>query len=113
MNWITVEGDGDMDGKSEAQVSSAQQTIINPAQGIPKEKAKQKKVANNDPVNHPDHYKVGGIETIDFIEAKSLGYNLGNVIKYVTRADHKGKKLEDLKKGAWYLAREIANLEKQ
>jgi hypothetical protein len=62
-----------------------------------------------DPVNHPEHYKVGGIETIDFIEAKSLGYNLGNVVKYITRADHKGNKLQDLQKAAWYLNREIAN----
>ena len=66
-----------------------------------------------DNVNHPAHYKVGGIETIDFIEAKSLNYNLGNVVKYLTRADHKGNKLEDLKKGAWYLAREISKLEKK
>ena len=63
-----------------------------------------------DPVNHPAHYKVGGIETIDFIEAKSLGYNLGNVVKYVTRSDHKGDKLQDLQKAAWYLNREIAQL---
>jgi hypothetical protein len=65
-----------------------------------------------DNVNSPAHYKAGGIETIDFIEAKQLGYNLGNVIKYVSRADHKGKKLEDLKKAEWYLAREIKNLSK-
>jgi hypothetical protein len=65
-----------------------------------------------DKVNHPSHYKVGGIETIDFIEAKSLGYNLGNVVKYITRADHKGNKLEDLKKAQWYLNRAIKNLEK-
>jgi hypothetical protein len=60
-----------------------------------------------DPVNHPEHYKVGGIETIDFIEAKSLGYNLGNVVKYITRSDHKGNKLQDLQKAQWYLNREI------
>ena len=60
-----------------------------------------------DPVNNPAHYTVGGIETIDFIEAKKLGYNLGNVIKYLTRADHKGNKLEDLRKAQWYLTREI------
>jgi hypothetical protein len=68
--------------------------------------------ALTDTVNHPPHYKVGGIETIDFIEAKSLNYNLGNVVKYITRADHKGSKLVDLKKAQWYLNREIANLEK-
>lgn len=60
-----------------------------------------------DPVNHPAHYKVGGIETIDFIEAKKLNYNIGNVVKYLTRADHKGNKLEDLRKAQWYLTREI------
>ena len=60
-----------------------------------------------DAVNHPSHYKVGGIETIDFIEAKRLGYNLGNVVKYITRADYKGNKLEDLRKAQWYLTREI------
>jgi len=62
-----------------------------------------------DPVNHPSHYKVGGIETIDFIESKELGYNLGNVVKYITRSDHKGNKLQDLQKAQWYLNREIAN----
>lgn len=60
-----------------------------------------------DVVNHPDHYTAGGIETIDFIEAKELNYRLGNVVKYITRADHKGKRLEDLKKARWYLDREI------
>lgn len=67
-------------------------------------------IANPDPVNHPSHYKVGGIETIDFIEAKKLNYNIGNVVKYLTRADHKGNKLEDLRKAQWYLTREINSL---
>jgi hypothetical protein len=63
----------------------------------------------HDPVNQPAHYKVGGIETIDFIEAKALNYNLGNAIKYITRADHKGSKAQDLAKAIWYLRREITN----
>jgi len=63
-----------------------------------------------DPVEHPAHYKVGGIETIDFIEAKKLNYNIGNVIKYLTRADYKGNKMEDLRKAQWYLTREISAL---
>jgi len=63
-----------------------------------------------DPVNNPAHYTVGGIETIDFIEAKQLGYNLGNVVKYITRADHKDNKMEDLRKAQWYLTREINSL---
>lgn len=63
-----------------------------------------------DPVNHPAHYTAGGIETIDFIEAKRLGYNLGNVVKYITRSGLKGNQLEDLRKAQWYLTREIATL---
>ena len=62
----------------------------------------------DDMVNHPPHYKTGGIETIDFIEAKNLGYNLGNVVKYISRADYKGDRLENLKKAQWYMNREVA-----
>ena len=63
--------------------------------------------SNVDFVNHPPHYTTGGVETIDFIEAKKLNYNLGNVVKYITRADHKGSRIEDLRKAKWYLEREI------
>jgi hypothetical protein len=63
-------------------------------------------------VNHPPHYTAGGIETIDFIEAKDLNYRLGNVIKYVSRAEKKENPLEDLKKAKWYLEREIATRER-
>lgn len=64
---------------------------------------------SNDPVNHPKHYKYGGVETIDFIESKGLGYHLGNVVKYISRAGMKGTNtgLEDLKKAQWYLSRAI------
>jgi len=62
-----------------------------------------------DAVNHPPHYKDGGIETIDYIEAKGLGYHLGNAVKYISRAGKKGTNqgLEDLKKAQWYLNRAI------
>jgi hypothetical protein len=63
-----------------------------------------------DPVNHPAHYKVGGIETIDFIEAKGLTYHLGNAVKYISRADHKGNRKQDLEKAKWYIDRAIAQL---
>jgi len=66
----------------------------------------------SDPIN-PDHYKQhNGIETIDFIEACDLNYRLGNVVKYVSRANHKGNYLEDLKKARWYLDREISHHER-
>lgn len=60
-----------------------------------------------DNVNHPQHYKGKSIECIQVIEAFDLGFNLGNTIKYVLRAGKKGNRLEDLKKAAWYLNREI------
>ncbi|KKM15451.1 hypothetical protein LCGC14_1696000, partial [marine sediment metagenome] len=62
-------------------------------------------------VNHPKHY--GGeddpYEAIKVIEAWGLGFNIGNTVKYLARADKKGKRLEDLKKSLWYLNREIKN----
>ncbi len=64
-------------------------------------------------VNHPLHYggKSNPYEAIKVIEAWSLGFNLGNTVKYISRAPNKGAKLEDLKKARWYLDREITNLE--
>lgn len=60
-------------------------------------------------VDHPSHY--GGAdntyETIRVIEAWELGFCLGNCVKYISRAGKKGDRLEDLKKAAWYLQREI------
>lgn len=64
----------------------------------------------HDPVEHPTHYTMGGIEVIDAIEAWSLGFHLGNVVKYVARSAHKGSQLEDLRKARWYLDREIQRL---
>ena len=71
------------------------------------------KYKDDDNVNHPPHYRAGGIETIDFIEAKDLNYRLGNVVKYVSRAGKKASDpIEDLKKAAWYLEREITARER-
>ena len=69
----------------------------------------------SDPVNRPDHYTRGGIETIDFIEAKIgeegfIGYLEGNVFKYMSRWRHKGAR-QDLEKAQWYLTRLIKFLE--
>lgn len=61
-------------------------------------------------VNHPAHY--GGAddpyEAIKVIEAWSLGFNLGNTVKYISRAERKGAPVQDLEKARWYLDREIA-----
>jgi hypothetical protein len=88
--------------RSEEAVTSGPTITINPTDPAPKK----------DVVNHPEHYTVGGVETIDFIEAKQLGYNLGNAVKYISRAKYKGKQLEDLRKALWYVRREISKLEK-
>ena len=63
----------------------------------------------NDIINHPDHYTAGGLDVIDFIEAKGLNYHRGNAVKYIARAGKKNpeKEVEDLRKAAWYLNREI------
>ncbi len=73
-----------------------------------------------DSVNHPSHYtwlkSVCGVEAIDICE--HLGFNLGNAAKYILRAGHKHeegmtdneKRVQDLKKAAWYINREINNI---
>lgn len=67
----------------------------------------------SDMVNSPPHYTTGKIEVCDFIVDQKLNFLLGNVVKYVARSEHKGKALEDLKKAAWYLNREIQRREGQ
>lgn len=65
----------------------------------------------HDPVNHPSHYtQYKGLEVIDLTE--QLNFNRGNAIKYIARAEFKGNEIEDLKKAAWYINREIQRLEK-
>jgi hypothetical protein len=66
-----------------------------------------------DEIAYPAHYNASSIQPIDVIEAWGMGYNLGNVIKYVCRHKHKGTPIKDLKKAQWYLAREISALEKE
>lgn len=62
-----------------------------------------------DAVN-PDHYKVGGIETIDYLLAKLTpaefaGYCRGNALKYLSRAGHKDDAAQELAKARWYIDR--------
>lgn len=63
-----------------------------------------------DMVNSPEHYKVGGIEVIDFIKAKLTpeefrGYLKGNVLKYTSRAGHKDDAAQDIGKLVWYASK--------
>ena len=64
-------------------------------------------------INHPKHYNSGSIEVIAAIDDWKLGFCLGNVVKYVARAEHKNNAVEDLKKAAWYLSHEISRRENQ
>lgn len=63
-------------------------------------------------VNHPPHYNYGKIEVIDYIEDKNLNFNLGNAVKYISRAGKKdkSKEVEDLQKAVFYINREIDRL---
>jgi len=72
---------------------------------------------NKEQVNHPSHY--GGAdnnyEAIKVIMAWELGFNLGNTVKYISRAGKKDptKHIEDLKKALFYLDYEIKEIEKK
>ena len=61
----------------------------------------------SDNINHPPHYTAhpSGVECIEITEGFS--FNVGNIIKYLWRADEKGAPIADLKKAEWYLRREI------
>ena len=56
-------------------------------------------------VNHPSYYNSGKLEAIDIIEDAGMieGFCLGNALKYLLRAKHKGNFKEDLKKARWYI----------
>ena len=68
-------------------------------------------------VDHPVHYggKENMYEAIKVIDAWGLGFHLGNVIKYISRAGKKDPKtlIQDLKKAAWYLEKYIEKLEEK
>lgn len=67
-----------------------------------------------DQVNHPSHYKSGGMEVIDVIEAFGIDRKSGhaqNVLKYLLRAGEKGELLVDLRKAQWYLNRLVKRVE--
>ena len=67
---------------------------------------------NKEKVNHPEHYNKGKIEAIDAIEDWGLDFNLGNAVKYICRAEHKGEFKQDIKKAIWYLQRSLKLREK-
>lgn len=68
-----------------------------------------------DKVNHPSHYNTGEYEVIDYIQDKLTseqfeGYCVGNILKYVSRYQHKNG-VEDIKKAVWYASRMVSSME--
>lgn len=87
-------------------------TILNSYKGAPI------KIMKSDMVNNPPHYTHGGIETIDYMEAKSTpeefaGHLRLTAIKYLSRAGLKESTLMDLKKAQWYVNELVTFVEKQ
>jgi hypothetical protein len=65
-----------------------------------------------DMVNHPEHYMKGGMETIEYLKAKSTPHGFQtylrlNAMKYLSRAEEKENLVQDLEKALWYLNRLI------
>jgi hypothetical protein len=63
-------------------------------------------------INRPQHYRISvgdghPFDVIELIEALSLGFELGNALKYLVRAGRKPgvSEVEDLRKAAYYLTR--------
>ena len=76
-----------------------------------------KALAFKDAIN-PDHYKAGGIEAIDYIQAKLspeefAGYCRGNALKYISRAGRKDSVEQEVRKAIWYLERWCSNVKQE
>lgn len=64
-----------------------------------------------DLINAPPHYKApNGLEAIDVIEGFGLGFHRGNAVKYLLRAGKKGDATQDIRKAAWYVARDLERM---
>ena len=67
----------------------------------------------HDLIHNPSHYTYSKYESIDVIKEWKLDFDLGNVVKYIARCDHKGNKIQDLNKALEYLQHEIRGLEEK
>jgi len=70
---------------------------------------------HKDMVNHPEHYMKGGMETIEYLKAKSTPHGFQtylrlNAMKYLSRAEEKENLVQDLEKALWYLNRLIKEM---
>ena len=112
---------GEKIGKSDMTVRKYESAYIMPSDSCLDDICKALEISRGDillnekdkkeMVNHPSHYNMGKYEAIDVIEDWELGFNLGNTIKYISRAGHKDRIVQDLKKAMWNLQREIDRIE--
>ena len=110
-------------GRSEENYSyNINETLDEPIERIPNYSSQEETIdfnrkehCKNEMINHPTHYggKDNLYEAIKVIEAWDLGFNLGNAIKYISRAGKKLDILEDLEKASWYINREINKLKNE
>ena len=93
---------------SEVMQTASMMTPRELAEKVAQGRAKERKVKPKaDMVNHPPHYTShpSGVECIQITE--HMGFNLGNALKYIWRADLKGSAVEDLEKAVFYINREL------
>ena len=112
---------GEKIGKSDMTVRKYESAYIMPSDSCLDDICKALEISRGDillnekdkkeMVNHPSHYNMGKYEAIDVIEDWNLNFNLGNAVKYISRAEHKDNIVQDLKKALWYIEREIQRIE--
>lgn len=92
-----------------AEIATDTSAVVGPRRSFTftKEEIMAEKTPEFDPVNKPKHYNshASGVECIQV--TRHMGFNLGNAIKYIWRADLKNDAVEDLQKAVWYLQDEI------
>ena len=112
---------GEKIGKSDMTVRKYESAYIMPSDSCLDDICKALEISRGDillnekdkkeMINHPSHYNMGKYEAIDVIEDWNLNFNLGNAVKYISRAGHKDDIVQDLKKSLWYIEREIQRIE--
>ena len=68
-------------------------------------------IGESNTATNPSHYTQGEIEVWDFIIDQKLGYLEGNIVKYISRARHKGNEKQDMIKARNYIDKIIKGLE--
>jgi hypothetical protein len=111
MNWTVSKEEVTADERLEASQKNnaeiASKVTISTITELPKTPITKKAKPKADMVNHPPHYTShpSGVECIQITE--HMGFNLGNALKYIWRADLKGSAVEDLEKAIFYINREL------